>query len=79
MIDYAIQFQLKPKIEWGLVCLNLTPMKVEEEKASVYCSFLSALKANWNITEEFRDLPEMYQGCGCLISMQVDQGHRYSF
>ena len=67
----SYQIQLKPALEWGLVCLNLPLKDVEERLGAVYWSFLGALNVNKNITKEVRCLPEMFQGLG-MFNLNVD-------
>ncbi len=67
----SFQIQLKPKLEWGLICLNSRPEKVDEDLGRLYHSSPSALRINRNIAKEYRDLPEMYQGLG-MFNLNVD-------
>jgi hypothetical protein len=55
-------FQLLPAISWGLVTVCMQPSKLDKKIQKVYKKALPFLGVNCMIKQEWRTLPEMYQG-----------------
>jgi hypothetical protein len=67
----SLNIQLKPSLEYGLVCVSECPHKVSKVLDRIYYRSLGRLRVNCHIRKEFRTLPKMFQGLG-MFDLNVD-------
>ena len=67
----SLNIQLKPQMEWGIVCMLEKLDNVDKAIHAVFHASMSCLRVNQKMRKEFRMIPEMYQGLG-MFNLNID-------